>query len=454
MYMTFEPDEGGFNNIRMAYETVLALAHAMGRTLVLPPEQQMYLLQQDAQKRVFGFQDFFPMHQIASEMSGLKVITMEEFIQREGITGKLKDKNGNVLFPPLNITDWNGKTTAVYEQLNPWLRKVSWIPDWNPEECMVAFPATPARRDAHALQSTYEILQRNGMPVPEVFIGRPTSVYASAAERMAESNKGRTRLCVYDDFFQNQSIIHFPGKQGLGARLLVHFYGFLFFADWKQDLWTKRFIRDHVRYIDEIQCAAARIVQAVRKRARSRDFKAIDPQGEYDAFHVRRGEFQYKRTRVSAHELYEMSKNEIVDGTTVYVATDERDKAFFHDLAQHYDVVFLDDYMHLMHNVNPNFYGMIDQLVASRSRIFFGCWFSTFTSYINRIRGYHADREKLDGFAKGAIDSYYYALPEHKYKMLEYWPLTGAFHSREFPISWRNIDHGIEELLNESFGIV
>lgn len=34
-YLTFEPDEGGFNNMRMAMETVLALAHAMGRTLVL-----------------------------------------------------------------------------------------------------------------------------------------------------------------------------------------------------------------------------------------------------------------------------------------------------------------------------------------------------------------------------------------------------------------------------------
>lgn len=127
--------------------------------------------------------------------------------------------------------------------------------------------------------------------------------------------------------------------------------------------------------------------------------------------------------------------NSTISFLLLLVATDEKKKqAFFYDMAVHYDLVYLDDYMHLIKDVNPNFYGMIDQLVASRSRVFFGCWFSTFTSYINRIRGYHADRLKLPGFATGIIESYYYALPEHKYKMKEYWPLTGAFHSREFPV--------------------
>jgi hypothetical protein len=41
-----------------------------------------------------------------------------------------------------------------------------------------------------------------------------------------------------------------------------------------------------------------------------------------------------------------------------------------------------------------------------------------------RIRGYHSDQLKLPGFATGAIESYYYALPESKLKMQEYWPVS------------------------------
>lgn len=46
-FMTFEPDQGGWNNIRMSMESVLAMAVAMGRTLVLPPVQGMYLLDKE-----------------------------------------------------------------------------------------------------------------------------------------------------------------------------------------------------------------------------------------------------------------------------------------------------------------------------------------------------------------------------------------------------------------------
>jgi len=60
-FLTFEPDHGGWNNIRMAMETILVLAHAMGRTLVLPPEQKMYLLKDVSLLRI-AFTLFSPEH--------------------------------------------------------------------------------------------------------------------------------------------------------------------------------------------------------------------------------------------------------------------------------------------------------------------------------------------------------------------------------------------------------
>jgi GDP-fucose protein O-fucosyltransferase len=117
------------------------------------------------------------------------------------------------------------------------------------------------------------------------------------------------------------------------------------------------FIRDHVRYTDEIQCAAARVVAAVRKHAREKD-PAGNPNGLYDAFHVRRGDFQYKATRVDADVLLSMAQRQIPDGATLYMATDERDKSFFSPLKEHYDLVFLDDFHdEALVGINTNFYG-------------------------------------------------------------------------------------------------
>ena len=99
--------------------------------------------------------------------------------------------------------------------------------------------------------------------------------------------------------------------------------------------------RDHIRYKDPIQCAAARIVAELRKEF-----------GDYDSFHVRRGDFQFKRTRIEADEIYNNVKDKLPDGRPIFIATDERNKKFFDPLKEHYKVRFLDDYKHLLEGLN------------------------------------------------------------------------------------------------------
>ena len=43
----------------------------------------------------------------------------------------------------------------------------------------------------------------------------------------------------------------------------------------------------------------------------------------------------------------------------------------------------------LLKDSNPNIHGMVESIVCSRAKVFAGTWFSTFSGYIHRIRGYH-----------------------------------------------------------------
>ena len=63
-------------------------------------------------------------------------------------------------------------------------------------------------------------------------------------------------------------------------------------------------------------------------------------------------DFQFKRTRIDAEEIYKNVKDVLPDGRSLFIATDERDKKFFDPLKKHYTVRFLDDYMHLLEGVN------------------------------------------------------------------------------------------------------
>jgi hypothetical protein len=267
--------------------------------------------------------------------------------------------------------------------------------EWTPDQCVAAFPATADPEGVQRLQSMInDILQENNgkEPDPHSFTGKPYPVDAPPIDRLRENLGGdhRNKLCIYNNEMHEQTLVHFghKGRDDDGVtRLLTHFYAFLFFEDWKQDLFYKRLVRDKVRYLDTLMCAAGRIIEAIRTRARQRNATNIN--GEYDAMHIRRGDFQYKVTRLDPSKIYENSKDQLTEGATVFIATDERKnkRALLQPLADHYDLVFLEDFQHLYKDIETNYYGMLDQLVSYKSRVFIGTWFSTFSGYINRLRG-------------------------------------------------------------------
>ena len=92
-YLTFEYDHGGWNNIRSSLECIVIIAHAMGRTLVVPPQQHLYLMNYahtDKDKKEehteMGFEDFFDLDLLQSH-KGFHVMHMREFLAKEGVTG-------------------------------------------------------------------------------------------------------------------------------------------------------------------------------------------------------------------------------------------------------------------------------------------------------------------------------------------------------------------------------
>lgn len=269
LFFTFEPDEGGWNNIRMAMETAVALAVSMGRTLVLPPKMRLYLLWngESDDSNVIGFSDLFHVESIQAEhaAAGLKVITFQQFLEQQAMVGHIlhPDNSGRPAFPPDNRTDWNGVRQGAShgegKALWEWVRSVTTPLPWAFEHCVVALAARPGKRAADSMDAYLEQVrlrdksqhQQKGMSAwrlrVDSYKGHPTPVNASASGRLAELLAHRNRLCVYDEKLQQAKVVHVVGETKTGFRLLIHFYAFLFFEDWKQDLWIKRFIRDHFR---------------------------------------------------------------------------------------------------------------------------------------------------------------------------------------------------------------
>lgn len=219
-------------------------------------------------------------------------------------------------------------------------------------------------------------------------------------------------------------------------RLLTHFYDFVHFTNPAVDNYYKRFIRDFLHYNDQIYCAAGKIVKAIQAEGRQRGSE-VDENGAggFSALHVRRGELQYRKVKFPAEEWYQNTKEIWQPKEILYLATDERNKTFFDAIAARHEVRYLDDYFEFadLGSMDPNYFGMIDTIIASRGRAFAGTFFSTFSGYINRLRGHHGMTMK---------DSWYSWLPR-KTKMHEWNDIDTFVFAYEWPTGWIGIDSDV-----------
>jgi GDP-fucose protein O-fucosyltransferase len=415
-YFVYEPDEAGFSNVRMGFETVVALTKATGRTLVLTPTMRFAQLEHQHQEgiRSYAYTDFF-------DVSNIPVISMEEYLNGVAMNGQLRNAKGEVTFPPYNRTNWDGRlgntgnpgigeATLFFK----WLSESMLAINWKRDACVIPFPSENDSKRLHSMHTAVtKILKddkgndgRNARI--QSYSGNPIPVNSSMADRLREMLADRVKLCEYDTKHQEAPSIYMTGHENTGSRPLIQFFAYLFFESWEQDLQMKRFIRDHLRFSDIIQCAAARIIEGIRAIARKVGDGNND-RGGFDTMHVRREDFKgldvYKDGIVQPHQMIDAKFFE--SQRTVYIATDEKDKSFFEPLHKHHTILFLHDFDHLIKGMDPNYYGMIEQLVCAKGDKFVGTYYSTFTGYINRVRGYHAQKTGTSEARRGYLNSEY-----------------------------------------------
>ena len=106
--------------------------------------------------------------------------------------------------------------------------------------------------------------------------------------------------------------------------------------------------------------------------------------------HVRRGEFQYRNTRVSAAEILDHTQNLVSAGDTLYMATDEHEPEFLRPFRERFDLVRFEDLPGEVIGETPaHWTGIVETLLcAAAPERFIGTRLSTFSARIATLRGH------------------------------------------------------------------
>lgn len=457
-YLTFVPDFGGLNNVRLGLENALSLARASGRVLVLPPIQPYYLLNSCKGGCEYSLADFFPA--LLQSQDRARVVTSAAFfleiLPRLAKSGRLPEgawpPDDKILNAARRCVPMHVAAASCYA-LYDWLDRnfLALIP--KTETTVVLFGEARARKALDAKEVDARVDKLRFDP-PE------WTLYGESAKRLWRDTVDgdallgdRTKAIAHvrsAGWRTHGADIHHIDSAG---RLLVPFYTYVVFVDHASQNLHKRLVRDLVRHADRVTCAAAAVVNWLNRQAPP-VLKNAD--AGYSSLHERGGDFQFKGVKDPDAALRVLAPRE-----ALYVATDMKDKSAFEGVrkAGHRvltladvlaaasaarrnvsmprpvslvanDVAMTTGEAEAVARIGANEAALVDVLVASQGRTFTGTWFSTLSTHIQRIRGY-----------AGRPDASTFFSEFKRWAACQRWEdPRRPWYMREYSTAWRDID--------------
>ena len=233
---------------------------------------------------------------------------------------------------------------------------------------------------ARSLRERSTLLAWNALNtvLPVSVHGTPAVLNDTVMRRMEEFAGKRVAKMEFSESAVHGRVVHFP------QNLFGHFYQLFFPLDEETRQIVLRTVRDGVVFNDVIQSVARKVVAGLN--------------ATYSCVHVRRGDFQrfYPMTALGPAALVGNVARQL--DPVVYVATDEPDESFWTEfsavLPKGIHMVRRGDVVEQLAGVDQNAVGFVEMLVCSHAAVFIGTRYSTFSSYITRLRGYSEVRNK------------------------------------------------------------
>eukprot|EP00755_Sulcionema_specki_P025506 Sspe_Gene.83477::Locus_54758_Transcript_1_1_Confidence_1.000_Length_1810::g.83477::m.83477/K03691/POFUT; peptide-O-fucosyltransferase len=325
-YLSFEPWNGGWNNRRMSLEIAFLLARATNRTLVLPPAAPVALLPKPS-----GFEEFF---QLSAMRDYVPVLTWDDFSE---LLPHLPPSQGAPTAPV--------KCNYKYRSPQNFCRKCREL-----------------RQKATNID--WEIL-RHIIPIDPIDDDDPDFV---AYRFTKKPLRGLEAL-------SDHRMLHFP------QNLFGLFYQVLYFRDKARRRTEWQAVKNGLVLRPHFHQLAQRVVNKLGGAER------------YVAVHYRQGDFkgQFDNALVTPEAMAENIRNQLDGIPVLYIASDEKKEEVWdrlRSLLPQTKIYRLADMTDELSDASPNWLGMIEALVCSRAALFIGTKFSTFSSYITRLRGY------------------------------------------------------------------